>query len=214
MRDQRALLSVGDVERFWAWFRSKACEIAILAEREDSQSLKLLLDGPVERLIPRAGWEVGPGSASKWAFTLSPNGIRDLLPLTQCAINGAAPVDGWEFHPAKPPKKWNFQFTMRNNIGQSVNVDARGWKYLLTAYGNRSFFDIGILAENLPRMNQRGAAQAAHIAIEGALGEKLMLERIGDVTLIRHLEREQDRDRLSPLGCLSDHISKLIEGVV
>ena len=128
-RRQVAVISISQtrLRAFWDWFASVAAELG--ANLEDAKILAEL-DARV-RSLGDLVWEVGPGIVESNALTISPSGRPEWLAVTTAIVNAAPDCDGWEFHPAKPPKDFDLRFTFEDRHGRPVDVDASGWQYVL-----------------------------------------------------------------------------------
>jgi len=122
-------------------------------------------------------------------------------------IVGLAPnINDWEIYPAKPKKKWHRKMEIDIESHSSC-IDFTGWKYKLTAFGDRSFFDITFLPEIIDGLDPKRYRGMGILYAESELGEELFLERIGsvDVELI-----QQNLNGETPAAYLYDHIQSLI----
>jgi hypothetical protein len=194
---------------FWAWFAGESSLIAQLFSADDQRRLDALLTPQVKKLEPGLAWEIGPGSKKTYRFVLSPQGSREHLVRSKQIVAAAPELPEWEFAPAKPPKQWDMRLIMSNRRGQEVEIDANLWKYLLTAYDNRAFFDVTLVAEKLPRLDEKARAFAGYLILEGILGEAFVIERIGDVQLVTKVAAA-DLERLSELKDLPHHLEHLL----
>jgi hypothetical protein len=77
------------INEFWQWFEAHSDEFITLIETGDFVAIDAMLKPRVRRLVPRANWEIGPGSNREWAFVLSPNASRERLQLTSQVISQA-----------------------------------------------------------------------------------------------------------------------------
>lgn len=198
-----------DIERFWNWFVSNAERIEVMIETSNSSRLASELGTRVSRLGKGLAWEVGPGLVEPYAFVISPNGMREMLALTEQIVSKAPRVKKWEFHSAKPPKEWDYCFEIYNKRGQAVLIDASESEYTAVAYNNFEFFDITILVKSLPALDKEAREQVGRIIVEGVLGERVFLESIGTVSLVDQVE-PQDQERLTNIAELPNHLDCLI----
>ncbi len=202
------LPSVRVTARFWHWFSNKS---KVLAGEVDND-IANEITAEVKGLAPTLGWEIGPGAASRLYFCLTLNSDRKNIEIAEAVISKAPAILDWEFYAGRPRKQWGFTFEMKNRRGQRVAIDASEWEYSLTGYSDRSFFDVQLLATNLPRMDAVAKQEAAWIVVQGALGERLAVDRIGEITLVES-ESDIDLDQATPVMYLFDHITSLCGSV-
>lgn len=186
---------------FWQWFQENAAVIGRLIDSSEAGKLDNLLSVRVHALDRGLAWEVGPGLKKRFAFVVSPNGNPEKLEITKAIVAAAPKVRGWEIHPAKPPKKWDLRFL----IGDEP-IDARQWRYALTGYNDGEFYDVTILAPDLGELTMKDQRIAGRLVVEGILGERVGLEKIGDVEVVHEAN---DESRFSSISVLSEHLRSL-----
>lgn len=188
---------------FWNWFSQNASLIGRLLNDSDSHHIDELLSPRVRSLGEGIRWEVGPGVETEYRFSLSPNGNRDRLRLTDAIVAAAPNVIGWKFHSGKPPKQWDLRLNVRD-----VPIDARPWQYLLTGYNDGEFYDVTLVAPNLPASIDDLRDLAGYLVLEGILGERVVIERIGRIELVSDVP-QSSVDRLSDIAVLASHLRHL-----
>lgn len=194
---------------FWIWFVKARTEIERAIEQSQTGDIVRLLNPQIAAPSERIGWEVGPGLDKEFSLALTLHGDLDNLVIANAILSNSPTLPNWEFHAGRPPKPgWSYQFKMRNTAGQEVDIDAHDWNYHLVGFDNMTFFDITLVSTNLPRMDEVATRQAAMIAIEGAIGELMMLERIDRIDVSRTVPLEK-QSQLSPLLRLRDHLALL-----
>jgi hypothetical protein len=192
------------LQGFWRWFASVADEFGEHFENED---LLKELDRRVTRLGPFA-WEVGPGLERPSALTISPAGSRELLRRTEAIVQCAPEIPGWEFHPAKMPRRAQAIFEIENAEGRSVLVDASEWTFVLLQYPDgqaEAIIEAANLDLSLSDDHQRWAGE---IALDGIIGEATRISLIDQVTVVRHLDDEYG-GRARPLLAIGEALKRL-----
>ena len=200
-----------EIDSFWRWFMDHDAIIKGLYASESRKELMRLLSPRIKQLHEGLAWEIGPGKSATYAFTLSPNRSATLLRITETIVSRSPRLDEWEFYSARPKKDWAFRVELTNQRGQSVMLDASKWKYCLTGYAGQSFFDIMLVAIDLPRLDEAACQQAASLVLESILGERKMIERIGHIKIISHVDQETE-ERLTEIGFLDQHLDSLASG--
>lgn len=133
------------IDDFWKWF-SSVCDS--FGQAFENDRLIRELDERIAELGDY-GWELGPGArdpdASMLAF--SPGGDVACLRETRHIVGRVPTCPGWEFYPAKPPKRWRRQVIVETADGELL-IDAAGWKYDLRQRSSGAF-DLMIVAPEL-----------------------------------------------------------------
>jgi len=203
-------MTIERIHVFWNWFQSNLKEIILLANGTN-RSLELDIGSHLKQIDPGLGWEIGPGRKQKYGIAVSPNGTRDLLKIVDCVVEHAPTIPDWEVVGCKPPKMWDFRIQFRNRRGQEIALDANDWKYSMISYGKGEFYDITLVAPNLPPMDIKARGYAAYAILDSILGERTVIERVGKVKLISASELTDTRfdKTLSALQVLAKHLSFL-----
>ena len=135
--------------------------------------------------IGNISWELGPGlrKPENNALVFSPNGDSELLGQTSMIVDMAPFCKGWEFYPAKPPKKWQMRFSMEDDRGKTYEIDAANWKYVLLKYRDDTF-NIVIRMPDLGQLPEGMKYTAAEILLDGELGEEERIKRIIEIEIV------------------------------
>lgn len=191
------------VERFWRWFASVAEEFAANLANEQ------LLEG-LDRRVAGLGpvtWEVGPGERKANALVVSPGGDKALLALTRGIVAAAPEIPNWEIHAAKPPKQWDFKFSVDRRNGDAATIDASGWEYVLLRFPDGSY-QVELRAPDLMDLDEETRVVAAELAVEGTVGEATRLELIAGIDVLPAFEEDQAH-KATNLKHLRDHLRVL-----
>jgi hypothetical protein len=191
-----------DIQTFWAWFASIA---DALGADLTNPALLEALDARVRRLGD-LGWELGPGSTAENALALSPDGDRDLLPLTQHVVAMAPTVPRWVFLPARPARPAPFEFTLGAGPDEFA-IDATSWRYVLYRFPDHTF-DLVLEQANLADATDDERYTAAVILLDALLGEEARLLRVREVEPMVSLPPEL-QVKASPLTSLAEHLAAL-----
>jgi len=191
------------IREFWSYFARAA---PFLAGNLLNEKMQDELDLQVARLGSALSWEIGPGSSKPNALAISPGGDPDLLSITRTVISEAPPIDGWEFHPAKPPKKWDLQFSLSEG-SEVVDVDARSWRYTLLDFGD-GVYDLTLEAQNLNAVGDELRSAAGEALVEGILGEERRIEVIGRIDVVTRMSRGAAKEA-GPIANLAMHVEEL-----
>jgi hypothetical protein len=193
------------VTEFWQWFQSICCQFG---EHFENRELIDELDVRVGKL-GKFSWELGPGVKNECnnALALTPSGNADLLIETREVIALAPECPGWEFYPAKPPKKWQRRFMLRDVTGREITIDASGARYVLFRYPD-SVIDILLADLRLSALSKRLQQTAVEMLIDGELGEEQRMNVIHNVEVIAEFD-DKLQQASSPIACLAQHLRSL-----
>lgn len=196
------------IAEFWTWFARVA---NALSERMEGDTLdgdhfdgdELL--GELDRRVHEVwgfGWELGPGISEPCALVISPGGDVDLLAATSAIVAAAPTIDGWEFHPARPPKVWQLVFELQRDDDEVATIDASTWRCVVLPV-SAAQVHLLIEAPLLEDLSTQDRCRAVEIALDGVLGEQRHLQWVEHVTLTTELEGELEVSAL-PLAALRD----------
>jgi hypothetical protein len=192
------------IEAFWDWFVANLNLVEALLVGQQPEFAHEITRA-LKRLDAGLTWEAGPGHTRAKSFSISPTGDPAKLPLTESVVARAPDVVGWEFHPVKLPKpRVNHLMELRNNTGQKVLVNFSNYRYIMIKYDNVKFYDLEIVYDQSPRLDRSARAQLAYLIAESYLGERTMLTRIGNVSLVGEKDCK-DRDSLTSISFLRQH---------
>lgn len=194
------------VEAFWRWFQSIAAE---LASNFENPELLAQLDRRVSQLGDLA-WELGPGQHEANALVITPDGAPEWLGATQHIVALAPVIAGWEFHWARPPRAWDLQFSIESGSGETIEVDARDWRYVLFRFPDETF-DIVLEQGNLTAAGEDDRYTAAVVLLDGVLGESNRLKHIDGIEAVLKLSDEHAA-HASRVDTLSEHLNSLLSG--
>ena len=191
---------------FWEWFSKIADK---LSENLENPAILSELDQRILALKSgRLSWEVGPGTEQENLLVISPSGDEQLLEFTKRIVECAPVIQGWEFWPAKPPKKsWCGEFEFQIEAGEFVRVEAANWEYVLFKFKDKTF-DILIKQIGLTPVEEYYALCAAEIALDGYLGERVRLETIKEVEVVVEFD-EAIRGKVNCFPVLADHLKAI-----
>jgi hypothetical protein len=193
------------IAEFWRWFQAVSGQFG---ERLENRNLIAELDARIATL-GSFSWELGPGQRDDRnnALVLTPSGDPDLLAETRAVIGAAPDCPGWEFYPAKPPKKWQRKFILRSDDGGVFSVDASGTRYVLFEYPDNTF-DVLLEDQNLAALPEELQQTGAEVLLDGELGEERRIALIHNVEVVAQLADDVERKR-SPIASLAAHLQSL-----
>lgn len=198
------------IGNFWGWFEQNEARITSLFTPTPDSRIFRETSANVGTLGAGLGWEIGPGLKQESLFVISPNRDAARLRITKAVVEKAPIVEGWEFHAAKPPKNWRHQ--LETKLGSDViKLDFTDWKYLLTSYNRGEFYDLALIPDRRYRWSNDILSRCGVLFVEGAIGEELLIERIGKIR-VRTSAGARAAD-LTPCPYLRDHLGELLGSV-
>lgn len=180
------------IEDLWEWFIENEQIILDFMEKDVlehrsfiSESLdNLVLD------LGRFSWEIGPGAQTSWYFCISPNEDQELFLLSQKIMNAAPPLGAWDFFSSKPPKDWERQMLIYDELMNEVEIDAQDWTFVAKKKLNGKYF-IQFEAPDLRDLDKETRKEAAHKVVLYELGEAFKMTRVSAVEIVDQLEEEK-----------------------
>lgn len=202
MTRQKSKRNTG-IERFWKWFQQVADD---LGKNLENDTILQELDRRVSEL-GNVAWEVGPGKIEPSALVITPDGAVGEIEKCRRIVALAPTIEGWEFHSARPPRQWDLRFMIERDAGGFMNIDARGWRYVLFRFPDHTF-DIVLEAHNLDKATSQERYRAAVVLLDGILGEIRRLKRIKGIDIVISLTQEQETSA-SAIEVLGEHLESL-----
>ncbi len=193
------------ISEFWRWFQTVCDQFG---ERFENRELLEELDTRVSQLGDFS-WELGPGVKDdrNSVLALTPSGDPLLLAETRKIVAIAPDCPGWEFYPAKPPKRWFRRYVLHHEDGSEKTVDASGARYVLLMYPD-GVFDVSIADRNLAALPESLRQTAAEVLLDGELGEEGRIALIHSVEVVAEFD-EQMQQKSSSIESLGKHLRSI-----
>jgi hypothetical protein len=194
------------IESLWRWFVVNENQII---DSFQNESLTNYIVENLDNLILDFGmftWEIGPGKVKPWFLTISPNGDRDLIRVSQKIIEHAPNLDDWEFNYCKPAKDWDRRFIIYDSNMNEQNIDASNWKYVMLR-NEDGMIDLILEAKNITHWDHDTARTAADIIVTSEIGEETKIQKILSVDIVDKLERQYN-SRKTEIQYLKKHLNE------
>ncbi|MEZ0300212.1 MAG: hypothetical protein ACAI35_27465 [Candidatus Methylacidiphilales bacterium] len=196
--------------QFWKWFGDEHQRLSEMLRNHDTEGI-LAAVGPRMAMLHESisevqHWEIGPGIRKQAALSFQLVKLEN-IPIIQAFVDmsPAEVLANWEINAGRPPKIWSGTFEFQDLFTLDTNM----WRYVLTSYQDGAFYDIEINASSWPAaMTSEERLSAAWLALEFYLGERVLLEKIGHVEVLKSLTTAQ-RKRFSALPDLPDHLKHI-----
>jgi len=190
------------VDEFWAWFQQTA--------PADSPNSSSKWVRQLDRRLADLGvtsWELGLGwnDPDCRSLSVSPGGDPEQLRITRFIVSRAPAASGWEFHHAKPPKRWHQKFVLESD--ENIEVDGSGAEYVLFANSNGAF-DLLLIDRGLDSLPSPLAEQAAELLVIGEIGEEAFMSRVRTLEIIESVPAKFV-DKCTSIRSLRDHLRAL-----
>lgn len=183
------------IESLWRWFVVNENQII---DSFQNESLANHIVENLDNLILDFGmftWEIGPGKVKPWFLTISPNGDRDLIRVSQKIIEHAPNLDDWEFNYCKPAKDWDRRFIIYDSNMNEQNIDASNWKYVMLR-NEDGMIDLILEAMNITHLDHDTARTAADIIVTSEIGEETKIQKILSVDIVDKLKRQYNSRKI------------------
>jgi len=194
------------IENLWRWFVANEKQII---DSFQNESLANHIVENLDNLILDFGmftWEIGPGKVKPWFLTISPNGDRDLIRVSQKIIKHAPNLDDWEFNYCKPAKDWDRKFIIYDSNMNEQNIDASNWNYVMLR-NEDGMIDLILEAKNITHWDHDTARTAADIIVTSEIGEETKIQKILSVDIVDKLERQYN-SRKTEIQYLKKHLNE------
>jgi len=177
------------IENFWKWFIANEQQIIEAVERESATEHFI---ENLDNLILDMGmftWEIGPGKINPWVLTISPNGDKDLIKVSQKIMEEAPNLKNWEFNYSKPAKDWNRKFVLYDDNMDEQHIDASQWNYVALKYDD-GMIDLILEAHNIEQLDSETSLTAADLLVVGEIGEETKIDWVLSIEIVNQLESE------------------------
>ena len=195
------------IENLWRWFIANEQHIidAILNESDSDYIIE-----KIDNLILDFGmfsWEIGRGKVKPWFFTISPNGDRERIKISQEIIESAPNLDNWGFHFSKPAIDWDRKFIIYDSIMNEQHIDASNWKYVALK-NEDGMIELILEATNISHLDRDTATIAADLFVTNEIGEETKIQLIFSVDIVGQLESKYN-SRKAGIQKLKKHLDEL-----
>ena len=195
------------IENLWRWFIANERHI-IDAIRNESVSDHIIEN--IDNLILDLGtftWEIGAGKVKPWFFTISPNGDRDLIKVSQKIIEHAPNLKNWEFNYSKPAKDWDRRFIIYDGIMHELKIDASNWKFV-ALQNEDGMIELILEAANIRHLDRETATTAADLFVSNEIGEETKIRKVLSVDIVDQLEPQYNSQK-TRIQDLKQHLDEL-----
>jgi hypothetical protein len=173
-------LSEQSLVAFWTWWGSAKDRIAAAI---DSQSLsEAVVDeitNAVHALNAGFAWELGPGRASRHAFTITPEGNLSLRRLTARWLSSAPPADPtWEYYGSRQADP---------RLGLEIHGHRFSPEEFKVAYRfdeSRERFDLELHHPRFKGLQEEIVMQVAYLTLDETLGEDDVERWMGELRTV------------------------------
>ncbi len=174
------------INEFWTWFASAAPTLDLMkpnSQQEIGRRLSKIKQGLV--------WGGSPGQNGKpTKFEICAGGSRDLIPVVKAVVDAAPQIPNWEFVAFRQPSK---TFTMRAG-SQTITPDVVFW---MDKGRSSGLVDITVY---VPLPDENARENLGFIALDHAVGEFLVMTRLGKIQFEEASRRPPDSRPLTELG--------------
>ncbi len=189
---------------FWQWFVKNEKLIKDCIENENSTHREFVVDQMNEHILGMGmfTWDLGLNDDNNWFLLLSPNGDKDMLKVSQHIMTFAPEHMDWLFYSSRPPRNWDRQFVVYDELHDEQPIDASEWQYLIFEDEDDALV-IVLEAKNMTHLNEDISETAAEQFIIHELGELAWMLHVGSVEIVPTVEPNHEE--------LKNHVSELKE---
>lgn len=182
--------NINNISEFWNWFEFHNLELS------SDKITNALIDELNDKILSLAdlNWEIREGIEKPNMLIISAGGDNELLPISKEIIKTAPKLKDWEYCYYKPPKKWDYSLSLKNQIGFDKEINVDNWEYVLLRLDN-GLFGIVIKADNIDTFKDDEKYTIADIVLENILGDDLSYSLIKNVEIINDFDTNQIKNK-------------------
>lgn len=186
-----ALMSNEKITTLWEWFVKNEQKVRHAIDKGTAFEREFVVESLNDLILDMGmfSWEIGPGQASEWSLTISPNGDRKRMLQSKKIIDEAPALYDWEFHYSKPAKVWDRQFQVYDDFMIAHELDASSWSFVVNV-AKDGLIDILLEASNIGNLDAYTAKTAADLVVTHEIGEASRILYIGAIELVKEMEPE------------------------
>ncbi|BFO68632.1 hypothetical protein [Chryseobacterium sp. KCF3-3] len=197
-------LSINKISDFWNWFESLQSELS--SDRITDTLINKLNDKILS--LADLNWEIREGVEKPNMLIISAGGDNELVPVAKEIIKVAPNLKDWEYSYYKPPKKWNYDLSLKSHIGFDKEINVESWEYVLLKFKDGTF-GIIIKANNINTLKEDDKYTVADIVLENILGDDLSYSLIKNVEIVDEFESSRIKNKNS-IKYLFNHLLEQI----
>lgn len=196
------------IESFWQWFVQNNTLIKNCIEQDDAPNKELIIEQLNNHILNMATltWDVGLDDDNEWFFMLSPNGVEELLPISEKIIQEAPHFLGWKFYATRPAKDWDRMVRLYDQEMDVVTLDASDWHYAMYT-AEKDKIELVLEAPNTQHLDEDIAYLAATIFLNNEIGEKLAMQHIESYSIVTAFTQEEAEEKYSITALKEDLLS-------
>jgi len=194
------------IEAFWQWFVQNNERIKNCIEDASAPDKEYIIESLNNHILNLGTltWDVGLDGNDEWFFMLSPNGVEELLPISERIIKEAPLFLDWKYYATKPALDWDRNFSLYDQEMDVVEIDASNWHYILY-YNDNNKLEIILEASNLQHVDEDTIETAATVFLNNEIGEKTLIELVDGYSIVAQLELEDAKEKIS-VNELKEHV--------
>lgn len=202
-------LAEDKIEAFWQWFVQNHERIKNCIEDAAAPDREYIIENLNNHILNLGTltWDVGLDGNDEWFFMLSPNGVEELLPISEQIINEAPLFLDWKYYASKPALDWDRNFSLYDQEMEVVEIDASNWRYVAFDSDNDKI-EIVLEVPVVQHLSEETAFTAATIFLNNEVGEKALIEFVDSYSIVSVLELEDDEESNS-ISELKEHVLSL-----
>ena len=164
------------IEAWWREFEKRADDVAAVFAGKSDLDLPAWMEENLQSIDPNLMWEFGEAIRCKGhRLIITPECDHHLRPFVQSILKQAPDLEGWEFYEHRLVEDIeSAQFTVEGRTG----CDLSEMKFR-ASLGEHNRIDLNFGSSSKARIKDQSAFNAAFVATETLLGEKILNDWIG-----------------------------------
>jgi hypothetical protein len=201
------LIDEEKIESFWQWFVQNDVLIKNSIEQELADERSYIVEQLNNHILGfgMLKWDLGLDDSQNWFFTLSPNGDKDLLVITERIIDNAPHFLSWKFHASKQASSSGMIVSLYDNEMETLEIDASPWHYIAFIESDGKI-ELILEAKNVKNIDEDIIELAANLLVVNEIGEKMRILHVSTISIVSELSAE-DEDSKYPISDLRNHFS-------
>ena len=195
------------IESFWQWFVQNDIRIKNSIVQELAEERSYIIEQLDNHILGfgMLKWDLGLDDSQNWFFTLSPNGDKDLLAITERIIENAPHFLSWTFHASKQATFSSEKVSLYDNDMEPLEIDPSKWHYIAFIESDGKI-ELILEAKNVKNIDEEIIELAANLFVINEIGEKMRILNVSTISVVSEFTSE-DEDSKYPILELRNHFS-------
>lgn len=201
--------TIRQIDAWWREFSRNTERLDALFRQDEQWDLPEWMHENLQSINPEMMWEFGPALNGRGhRLVITPEIQSELRPLADDIVARAPRIEGWEFYTYRVPE--NVESTLQT-VEARCNLDISNVT-VAVAVGQHNRIDLSFRWKRLPN-DEDQAFNAAFVAAETLLGEKLLDRWVGTIDMVDDGNPVEYAQRFLPLDRLKPTFDSLVDSL-